>query len=216
MRALMMTKKQQGWWWQPWANTIAYYKLKNDVLDYSWNWNDLTNYNITFGTTYWPQCAIFNWYNSYAALGDHFSLTEYTVLAWYYHSSWDGMICSQWAAPSLYPAIWLWYNSSKYLVGWAWWYAVASNTNTNTWKRVLWVITFKNDVVKLYENAVNTATWTWATPWTSWEGFYLWIWRTGNNYWNGAMSTFIIEDKERTSQEISDYYDQTKADYWIS
>jgi hypothetical protein len=33
-------------------------------------------------------------------------------------------------------------------------------------------------------------------------------------YWQ--LSNVIFEDKARTSQEVSDYYDQTKWDYWIS
>jgi hypothetical protein len=29
------------------------------------------------------------------------------------------------------------------------------------------------------------------------------------------MSDFIIENKVRTTQEISDYYNQTKTNYWL-
>lgn len=36
-----------GWGWQPWANTIAYYKFNNSLVDSSGNNNDLT------GTPFW-------------------------------------------------------------------------------------------------------------------------------------------------------------------
>ena len=37
-----------------------------------------------------------------------------------------------------------------------------------------------------------------------------------DNFFNGYMSDVIIENKVRTAQEISDYYNATKSNYWIS
>jgi hypothetical protein len=31
----------------------------------------------------------------------------------------------------------------------------------------------------------------------------------------GKMSELILESKDRTAQEISDYYNQTKGNYWL-
>ena len=49
--------------WQPWENTLAYYKFFTDWNDYSWNNYHLTTSNVTFN---WNNWALFNWTNSLA------------------------------------------------------------------------------------------------------------------------------------------------------
>ena len=47
-------------WWKPWANTVAYYPLKEDANDYSGNNRNGTASNVNFTTLNWIECAYFN------------------------------------------------------------------------------------------------------------------------------------------------------------
>lgn len=130
------------------------------------------------------------------------------------------MVYCQWASSSLYPSLWLWYwvNYSKVSVH-SWTGGnktrLTSTVSSNNWKWVLWVFVFNNTYVSLYENNVVTKTWYLSAPWTWWEGFYIWMRRQWYNYFSGLISNLIIENKVRTAQEVSDYYNLTKANYGL-
>jgi len=210
-------------WWQPWANTVAYYPLEEDVLDHSWNNRNLTNNNITFWQKDWVTAALFNGTDAYASLWSQLSLGDtFTILAWYWHNAWNnGMVYCQWASASLYPSLWLWYwiNSSNVSVhSWTggnntW---LTSTVGSNNWKWVLWVFVFDNGSVSLYENNVVTKTWTLSAPWTWWEWFYVGMRRNPYHFFWWAINKLILENKVRTAQERTDYYNQTKSLYGIS
>ena len=51
---------------------------------------------------------------------------------------------------------------------------------------------------------------------TNWTWYWLWGLRSNDTTKQIAFSEYIIENKERTSQEVSDYFNQTKSLYWIS
>lgn len=211
--------------WAPWANTVAYYPLNSTttVNDMSWNNKNLTNYNnVPFWTYQWVSCASFNGSSQYLGLWAKFTLwNTYTVLSWYWHNSWNnGMVYCQWASSSLYPSLWLWYwvNSSKVSVH-SWTGGsntrITSTVSSNNWKWVLWVFVFNNGTARLYENNTQTVSGSLSAPWTWWENFYVWMWRAWYNYFSGLISNLIIENKARTAQEISNYYNSTKSKYWL-
>ena len=70
----------------------------------------------------------------------------------------------------------------------------------------------------IYVNWVDAASWTGNASYNLADtNFWLFSANSWNNdYFYGNISNFIIEDKERTAQEVSDYFNQTKWDYWIS
>ena len=102
----------------------------------------------------------------------------------------------------------------------------------NKWNNVVVVkdTSLSSDNTKIYIN------WNLSWQWNSWTtGWAWWNWaqsydnkqgiltsrnEAGSGYeWmyalNGNAREFIIEDKARTSQEVADYYDQTKANYGL-
>jgi hypothetical protein len=44
----------------------------------------------------------------------------------------------------------------------------------------------------------------------------LWRQNSWTNYFQWNLSNCILEDRVWTAEEISDYYNSTKANYWIS
>lgn len=208
-----------GWgWWLPWANTIAYYPFTSTdtIQDKSWNWNNLTNSWATFqtfngvdcmfcdGTTksvswnitwipQWANVRTFNFwcYNNQATpltLEMYFTYWEEDTnkMVMPYCDSDDGV--------------------TQYGVGWTFWTALRSQ-----WFNLCLVY----DWSKFLEYINWSYVWDWTyTINTTWTLFKIY-WRSWWSDWSKYYSNFIIEDKARTAQEVADYFDQTKADYWI-
>ena len=84
---------------------------------------------------------------------------------------------------------------------WVWYYVTAVQ-EWNTVKGYLnWVLKWESTT-----RPNQTPTWwsLWAVHETTHSDKYIWY-----------MSDVILEDKARTAQEISDYYDFTKSNYWL-
>lgn len=191
-------------WWQPWANTIAYYPLTSDMNDYSGNNRNLTveSWTITYNSS-----------TNMAELAGQIiysqpllpTSSDYTVWFWCYPSSWNniGDKVSWW--PQWYLCDFAW--------EYKWWLKIGS-----TWYR-LWgtteiswpchlMVTRSGSTFTLYVNwqPDSTLTNSWAiqtanTFYISW--FDNWVW------W------VILEDIAWDAQKVSDYYNMTKWDYWL-
>jgi len=208
----------------PWSNTVAYFPLKEDAVDIKNNIS-LTSYGTTNYTTVW-------WVNS----------AEFTKSNWLYRTDvawlpqWDvAKTLSIWIYPKWTKSFWtwiaqFWINSEQ-----AWsicWFGFSPNTcdllmtrgystsNTYTLTQNQWsnaVITYSNSVWTLYVNWIAQVTWNTTSP-SWWTKIYVWSNIDGTNNtttFYGNLSSFIIEDKSRTAQEVSDYYNSTKANYWL-
>ena len=217
-------------WWQPWANTIAYYPLTSVTttsdMKGSWTAYDLTNYNVSFTTYQWVDCWVFygntnyeSWlYNQTAPARTSWN---YTFLCWFYVGTdtmtyntrvqwFYGYPCSVYNLGGYY-----WINNADA------WSPRAQITNTSQWN--LWTITWEWSAVKVYLNWSLEYTWTDSEYSNRFWGTHPWIviWWS-DNPWSSAdkfswwISEVIYENKVRTAQEIADYYNQTKANYWIS
>ena len=211
--------KFAGWggWRQPWANTIAYYPLTNDFNDYSWNGNNLTGYNsATIWTLSGMTCL------DLTANSSYISWTVSNIPQG--NQARTNMFWVKWNNIWNYPVYW--YGSS----GSGRWDTVYSNSNI-TWSQYGGAV--YSDVYEDISNRIHVAITTsgnsivlyvnWAiqksgslTVNTNGTTLYLGKNPWDNAYLNWYISQFIIEDKVRTAQEISDYYDQTKSLYWIS
>lgn len=208
---------------QPWVNTIAYYPLDstNTVNDLSWNNYNLTNkWNVTFGVNNWVDCATF-WNSTPRWLVN----TSANIISWQYtYLTWINMDMSSYAwgwarvfgwTSNFFILIWELPNNhnmcpQRPMTDWvtltAWWHLVC----------FVWDVTTGN--FTSYLDGVSVSSWIGL----SWSMSWIVIWAKENDYthsddrfkWN--MSAIIWENKQRTSQEISDYYDLTKWDYWIS
>lgn len=216
------------WWWTPWVNTLAYYPLDstNTVNDLSWNNKTLTNYNVVFNNNSWVDCAYFNGSNASlrnTSLKTNEMTTNFTISLWINQTTiWDRGISSNitwnyygyilWTDGSWHPKIEIMDSN---------WNTTNSNytTSANTWYHIVCTHDSSNSV-KIYINWALKNTWSksfWtanASKFTIWAYYF---WADANPWWyfNWYISNFIVENKARTSQDISDYFDQTKWNYWL-
>lgn len=214
---------------QPWVNTVLYVPMDTDLLDHWPNNISLTNTNVTIGTVGWVDAWLFPaidaYYNLLADLSSYISSWDYTVLVWV-----NALELPTWSNPTPFTSIRWGFATSPYrwasmilstgwfVIGVEWWQVQSSIIPTlNTWCLICWV--YKTNEGILYINWSQEASNS-RTSSYGFQGFGIWqdryddAGRRRHRRW--YMSNFIIENKAWTSQEIQDYYDQTKANYWIS
>ena len=214
----------EQWGWQPWANTVAYYTLDTDFNDYSWNNRSLTNSWATITTVSWVNCAYYDG-SSYSQL-DGYSLdnSHRTINLWV-KCTWWGYQWLVHIAPYSWDSggsLWIKFNNWNTNV-WPWDWANASaesvTANVSAWNWHNIVVTQETSTTKLYVD--------WSLIWTisdyPSQSQVPWWWALWSKYFSlhsekltWYLSKVILENKVRTAQEISDYYNQTKWDYWIS
>lgn len=224
-------------WRQPWANTLVYYNIDDNdttttIYDKSWN-----NYDATWSSTgsyvvdsNAGRVAYFNWQyaDTWAVIdfGNNFTFNVWINQTVAPSSRDYQTIFWEWASSSTLPSVWMDFrDGSTKLFGFADWTGnliilnVSTTADLNTWmllSMVLdsWTLTIYKNWVSL-GNLANVPNPTYNISW--WATFALSRWRNWDlNVFNWYIKEFIGEDKARTSQEIQDYFDQTKWDYWIS
>lgn len=203
-------------WWEPGANTVAYYPLKSDFNDASWKWYNLTNNWGTITTLNWVSCAYYNW-SSYSGNDSISFWTTRTINAWLYHSSTSwGIVVQTWEYS---------YNAYKTrLLGSGSWniglsnlqnYSIDTTSWNLNWKWVnaVWVADWDN--MALYINWQLEASWS--NTLYAWNKLRIWyrLWGSWSEYFTWYVNEIILEDKAWTAQEIQDYYNQTKWNYGL-
>lgn len=212
------------WGWEPWANTIAYYPLEIDTNDYSGNNRNLTNSWVLFvNNIWWATIPIWYWDGWDRA----YRTWDYQLSAWYTLS------LRQKALSSSTQFIFDMRNNNQY---WQWFYLMVENGNFSVRQQISssseeefnrgwdsnrnhWVLTWTGSVWTVYfnwtqvkqasiANSINTTNWTVLSLWTRYS------WATSPFTW--YISKMIIENVAWTADEIADYYNQTKANYWIN
>lgn len=208
----------------PWANTLAYFPLKEDVLDYSWNWkngswnpNSFAGWvaNYSGNTTTMPVALVSSW--------------TITVNVWFYqeagaadfnknisflgqHTTQNFWFCLK--SNEYYDSL---YHTSLQQGGWSGYattyiVAVASSTPRIWWHNVVWM----RDASKIYLYLDGQYQWETTYSWLSSNAFYMWYDYWYNGWaWNGKLSQLIFENRIRTATEILNYYNKTKSDYWL-
>ena len=200
--------------WKPWANTIAYYK-------FDWNLNDSSgnSYNLSvaaWSITYWTA----SWWWKYAHINKN-TRTNYWEKSFDYN--WNNTISLRMNPQITNGSILLemWSRSNEFLrfngaiFCWFWWdmtYSMSANT------RYLVTFTRSWTSTALYINGSLIWTWIGGKTWTHNIRFKL------NNAGDTSSSTYsnnsywselIWENKTRTAQEVTDYYNLTKWNYWL-
>jgi hypothetical protein len=221
--------RPSGWWgWQPWVNTIAYYPLNstNTVNDLSWNNYNLTNTNVTFWTYDWVDCAYFNG-------SAYLRYTDANTLVW------TTRTFSIWGKFPLHTS-WVWaggvnYYGNSYWDYGRWWLMLQNSQLTiNVWDgvQVVWNITVNswwNHIVLAQDGANICVYVNWnleytgssmdiAGSWASSNCITIWTkpaYAPADTKITGYVGETIVEDVQRTAQEVSDYFDLTKANYWL-
>ena len=211
--------------WLPNEHTLAYYPLNSTttVNDLSGNNKNLTNaWNVTFWTNYWVNCAYFNWTQNGMLVQNNISFNAYPT----YTASVRMYITTNSAYNTIYVigsvmetgALWSWYKRGTWL-SLSWWspnWEVIKSWNIDWWWHLLTnVVNWSNAIQYLdwqqYQTLTNLLSGTQTV---------LCLWVPANfhqdNVLTWSLSNFILEDKVRTAQDVADYYDKIKSQYWIS
>jgi len=217
-------------WWSPGENTIAYYPFKEDFDDASGN---STVKNLT--NTWTPQLTTESW-----VLCAYYPTSAYSTRSWTVWATATSRTINAWiknASQTLDSyTIWVWHNDSY--GKWSlqiltknntiqyndWYWSTSTFANVSTWWYNM-IITQSWNTVKIYVNGTLQLTTTWQSTWlwatdpqmiriaakASW--IYSGAPEDSNYTW--YFSEVIIENKTRTEQEVSNYFNGTKSNYWI-
>lgn len=223
----MVYKKKK--WWKPWANTYIYYPLKSNGNDYSWNNRNLTTSNLTFSNEVavlwdnvlayynignfpnWTQAFTMSFWIRLSSLASSYNLIwfikNYNTITQNY-SDWDKTI-QIWNDGTITFDI---YDGSVKRVSTSSWYI-----STNTWYNIIGI--YDGSKMSMYINNTKiwevSASWTYSTDYLVLNGYN--SRNTSSARWTQwDLSDFILENKARTAQEVADYYNLTKSNYWIS
>ena len=200
--------------WTPWANTIAYYPLKEDTNDYSGNNRNLTNTWITFAGWVWnfdgSHCAWRTWteqLNAWYTVSFIAKCTNATNVWIAFdlrndnYEQWQGMLLGRF------------YQSS------IWFYQQKSSSSEEIYSTTLdnnehhWVVTWTGSVWTIYKdgsqikqstinNSINTSA---STLWIGSRHSH------GSDYFVWTIREVIIENTPRTQTDIDNY----RANYWL-
>ena len=221
--------------WTPNANTIAYRPLESNANDIVWGYNWTNVSWISYDTlASWKKVAkatttTANIAISWAIL-DRIWSNDFTISCWVYltwvNTMWYNItslfLVIKNSSPYPWPQIFLsnnsnWWSWIYFAPQWVSW--VSSNTSydnvINRWINI--VYTRSSWVCKWYINAVQETTqnsnisyswWTWWFLFARWDSNQqLLTWSMGSEY--------ILELKWWTAQEILNYYNKTKSNYWL-
>lgn len=220
-----------GGWRQPWANTLLYLPLQTDAIDQSGNNRWTYDTWVTYTTVWWVASANFSWWK--VTITNDFintSLSEKTISAWVYtnfaaaNNDMYIFYCCEYSNGFTAFTFLSW---TTYIDSWIWWPNLSLDTPNSSYTQNQWfhIVTTCKDWTnnnKIYINWQQVAQWNgtsnprWNTSATFNQWVYIWWSSNNSELLNGNISEFILEDKARTAQEVSDYYNQTKSLYGIS
>lgn len=212
-------------WWQPWANTIAYWKLDWDTTDELWNYDMVTRiWTMNYWTlSWWQKYGIFNG-STILSVASVPSWTKWTLSFWI-NKSWTSEYVSfvqnintDWS--DNYTQIVLKQTEIGFRI--PWWSNNFRNYTQSTWEWHHIVLTqdwtgmcLYIDNVQIWSTRSNNS-WFNAKWWNQLCIWWLIRWTQAYSIFNWYLSNMIIESEARTAQEVSDYYNLTKSLYGIS
>jgi hypothetical protein len=227
-----------GWWggWQPWANTIAYRPLTEDLDDVTWNYDLSAIWNYYSFTTnqQWKACCELNpqdsndtyfstWQNA-SSIFDFYN-NDYTFVCSLCDASSTVSGARSWASIfSLWPQF-KWPNIDTYeSMGSSTWWREFAYSISHTGPDVMYdftqsdfktIISVWNHTTQTFSyyvdwvlNAEDENTWSF----NGFSNFYLCVdqydMSDAARRYHWKIRDIIIENKARTAQEISDYCSQ--------
>lgn len=207
-------------WWKPWANTLLYLPFNNNYNDESWNNNTMTLLDWsspTYWTTSgWEKYATISNTKIWTYLND-MDISTWTVSNWVYLTTTSLCVCWFYWWPANEWAWWTWLildaNAKIVIFPYAWDIQTNVQITRNAWHNI--VFTQWNWVTTVYVDWQSKYTRNWTfTESTKMFRLFKNPYKTNDPFvWN--RDEVIVENKVRTAEEISDYYNQTKADYWL-
>lgn len=209
--------------WQPWANTVAYYPLTSNADDDSWNGYNATNYGATFSETNWAY---------FGAVRNRLELPNMTVGNVFTISLWAKVTSNlSWDQEFNFYYDRSYYNRNllfRYSASWTDVYTGNNAYNQDSWTASTSPWTWWNNII-LVKNWTSLNVYkNWTSIWTHtgydvsipWWSNTVCVWGTvsawSSGYKEWYIKDYIIENVARTAQEVADYYNLTKWNYWIS
>lgn len=218
--------------WQPWANTLAYYNFNWNLNDSSGNNNNasVARGSAVYYTVDWENQAITCSGNviKSGVQQQNILTANHTLAFWVY------LLNTQSIDIRVMGALWA-SGSITHMWIWTWWSDVHIKSlyfrqpnktwNYTSFPYVFTTTTWYNVILTIDSSLGCSCYINWVKVWNtetivdSWTSdFYFW-----NNYQltdsgrlDGYLDDIIIENGVRTAQEVADYYNQTKSNYWIS
>ena len=231
-------------WWKPWANTIAYYKLESDINDYSWSWRNWTirAWSLSYWTSGWTkQVAFFNRNTVFSIPNIAWTYSTYTFNVWCkptWTDFWQEIFDNVWTNNT--NNVYLNFNGStstqEQWSSWRknfafqyrpWWWSSSYATprwtadlSINTWYNVC--VIWNSSWVKLYLNwsKIGEVSNTWTiilNNYSSWV-WWAWIWwrlSTLQNFFRWYLSEFIFENVNWSESDLVKYVNKTKSKYGL-
>lgn len=199
------------WIWKPWANTLAYYPFSSNATDQTgnttlgWSWvQDGLGYRPSTGGALQAQSS---------------DILRYTNF-WLKVNSFSGSIVGMWTnvdeqGNSAAGGYYIRHNSSTYnqkMYVWVGndfllWASTSRNPTAWVWYNVSWGRDGNKWIFSV--NGVVTTLYNQNTGWSINEhtAFF--------DTWDYVVSKLIVENTVRSDSKIADYYNQTRADYWL-
>lgn len=209
------------WWykWIPWENTLAYFPFNDDLLDHSWNWVTLSNTSYLSKQTLGYKWQFSQWNTWYSIMAEFSNSNAKFISVWYNvsSSSWNSTIlCMQkyWA---------VWYNTSHLNSNLSGKIAIFTNSSRSIWATANWMsfnarhhftIWYDWSKVLISKDGVQSTLYNWS--WYNFGNSVQIVWWWNNTNMIAFVSEFICESECWSADEISKYYNSTKANYWIS
>lgn len=207
-----------AWWGGGWDTKVAYFPLEEDWNDKWKNWISITKaWTITFTTlSSWKKVANFQSWTVYTGSDfmQKYLPKSYTVSYWYTVNNSNTNRRNQFY-------IWWWFQTLECWAttlekNWAtklyyYWDGSEWSTHHSWWINAV-ITVEEQSSAKMYINwSLYTSHSTSPSTWFLGIWYAAWSW----DYHNWYMSEFIVDGKVRTTTEISNYYNQTKANYWL-
>ena len=209
--------------WTPWADTIAYWTFDDQsttqMTDVTWNWNNIPLVSWSTAPTY----TLLDWTDYYATFSNNrFNSSSLP-------SAWSSFSCVFWVkiadTSKMYlVAIWInspnvaviyWFNSWQielysYINPTTYRTTIKSSTPQNTWM-CIWFVRHTNSVDTYYNWQLVNSGVTWWSSNNDWAYF----WWSSNERLKWSQNNIILESRLWTAQDMADYYNLTKSNYWL-
>ena len=203
------------WWWQPWVNTLLYVPMKTDLTDHWPNQLTLTNSWVSLvssqanidvwffdGSSYisWTSNLALSWDFHIGVWLKYDTITINFILAWISHwgifYGYDALY-GYWVGRNMVA----WDTSTSYTFNADTWYYLSVDRQ---WTTLALSVNWAEVYSATNSNSYNTSWWF--QIWNDWTWQFV-------DWW---MSDLIVESAWWTATENTNYYNLTKANYWIS
>lgn len=204
----------------PTSNTLAYFPFKNDILDHSGNWATPNNTQYFTKATIWYNRKLSQW-STWLWIGTDFVSSSAKFMSMWYkinYSSGNARVLNMakyWSVS---------YNTSHWRSDLTNKIAIFTNSSWTIWASMNWksfnarhhlaIWYYDSNWVKVFWDWVKTNFYSWS-GYNFWDSVWIcWIWNNGNVSFD--IWETIVEKSWRTDQFLTDYYNNTKGDYWIT